>query len=467
MKADRTVVTFDAKVLDEGILEAFRKSLRGDMVRHGDDGYDAARKVWNGMIDKNPALIVRCTGVADVISCVNFARTNNLLVAVRGGGHNVAGNAVCDGGMVIDLSRMKGIRVDPKARSVRAEAGVIFGELDHATQAFGLATTGGIVSTTGISGLTLGGGLGWLMRQYGLACDNLLSVDIVTANGQFLTASATENADLFWGLRGGGGNFGVVTSFEYKLHTLGRMLAGLLIHPVPMAKKGLQFYREYTSTARDELFSLAALLTSPEGMPVVGFLVGYNGSVDEGEGVLQPIREFGPPVADQVRLTTYGELQTIQDASYPPGLLNYWKSNFLKDLSDEAIDTLITHFATVPSPLSSVAIEHLGGAVGRVGRDETAFNERDEQYNLIVTSIWRDPKESERNIQWARELWESMQPFSTGSVYVNYLGQERDEGSERVRAAYGAKYDRLVALKNKYDPTNFFRLNQNIKPTMK
>ncbi len=463
--ATRKVISVDGKVLDEAVVDGLKASLRGDILRPGDASYDGARKIWNAMIDKSPSLIVRCTGVADIINSVNFARRNNLVVAVHGGGHNAAGNALCDGGMVIDLSRMKGIRVDPRARTVRAEAGVTWGELDRETQAFGLATTGGVVSTTGIAGLTLGGGEGWLVRKYGLACDNLLSVDIVTADARFLTASPTENVDLFWGLRGGGGNFGIVTSFEYRLHQVGpTLLAGVLLHPMPIAKKVLQFYREFTSTVPDEFNSYVGLVTLPDGSPAVGLFVGYFGPPEEGERVLRPIREFRPPIADQVRPMTYIEVQKLIDPFYPPGLQNYWKSNFLKDLSDEVIDTMLAHFATVPSPLSIVVIEQHGGAISRVGRDNTAYGERDAQYNFLITSAWRDPGESERNIRWSRQLWEAMQPFSTGTVYVNYLGQEGDEGAERVKAAYGAKYERLVALKNKYDPTNFFRLNQNIKP---
>ncbi len=452
-------------ILEDTTITAFHESLRGELLRPGYTGYDDVRKVWNGMIDRKPALIVRCAGVADVMNAVHFARTHHLLVAVRGGGHNVAGNAVCDGGLMIDLSPMKGIRVDPVKRTARAEAGVTWGEFDHETQTHGLATTGGLISTTGIAGLTLGGGLGWLMRKYGLACDNLLSVDIVTADGRLLTASATENADLFWGIRGGGGNFGIVTSFEYRLYPVGPLLAGMVIYPIEKAKEVLKFYRDYNREAPDELATLPVLITSPEGVPVVVIAVCYLGSIEAGEPFVQPLRTFDSPLVDQVGPMAYTAVQKMFDAGFPAGLQNYWKSSFLRELGDEAIDTIVDHFAQVTSPLSGVAIECFGGAVSRVGVEETAFNHRDALYNLLVLSIWSDPGEHAKHIQWARTLWEEMQPFSSGGVYVNYLGQESDEGIERVKAAYGAaKYERLMALKQRYDPTNLFRLNQNIKP---
>lgn len=417
------------------------------------------------MIDKRPALIARCAGAADVIQAVNFARAHELLVAVRGGGHGVAGNAVCDGGIVIDLSAMKGIRVNPASRTVRAQAGLTWNEFDRETQAFGLATTGGFLSTTGIAGLTLGGGLGWLMRSCGLACDNLLAVDIVTADGQLLTASAAENRDLFWGVRGGGGNFGVVTSFEFRLHPVGPIvLGGPVVHPLPKAKDVFRFYREYTQAAPDELTTYAALGPAPDGTPVAILATCYNGPLDKGQQLVRPLREFGPPVADMVAPMPYAVLQSIYNPLYPPGHLNYWKSSFLKELSDDAIDTMIEYFAAAPSPLSAVALEQLGGAVSRIGKDETAFGERGAHYSLIITSEWVDPAESEKNIQWARELWQAMQPFTRDTAYVNYLDSDEQN---RVQAVYGPeKYNRLVALKNKYDPTNVFRLNQNIKPTV-
>jgi FAD/FMN-containing dehydrogenase len=454
-------------VLEEGVVEAFRASLRGQLLRAGDAGYDAARTIWNGMIDRCPALIARCAGVADVIHGVNFARTHQLLLAVRGGGHNVAGNAVCDGGLMLDLSGMQSVRIDPVRRTARAEPGLTWGEFDHETQVFGLATSGGQVSTTGIAGLTLGGGWGYLARKYGLASDNLLAVDIVTANGRLLTASATEHADLFWGVRGGGGNFGVVTSFEYQLHPVGPVLAGAVIHPFAQARAVLRFYRDFTMAAPDELASGAVCMTMPDGTPVAGIVVCYNGPLEAGERVLQPLRAFGTPLADQIGSMPYTAAQKLLDAFYPPGLQQYWKASFLREISDEAIDTIVTYCAQRPSPICHGLIEHtLGGAVSRVDREATAFNHRDVQYSFMSLGVCTDPAEAEKCVRWAREFWEAMQPFATGGVYVNYLGRETDEGAKRIKAAYGpGKYQRLVALKNTYDPTNLFRLNQNIKPT--
>jgi FAD/FMN-containing dehydrogenase len=452
-------------VLAEDTVAAFKTTLRSALLRPGDDGYEAARTTWNAMIDKRPALIVRCVGVADVIQAVNFARTHDLLVAVRGGGHNVAGNAVCDGGLVIDLSPMKSIHVDPVRRTARAEPGVTWGEFDHETQAFGLATTGGDIPTIGIAGLTLGGGVGWLMGSYGLSCDNLLSVDVVTADGRLLQASATENPDLFWGVRGGGGNFGVVTSFEYQLHAVGQVLGGMVIHPVERARDVLKFYREFTRTAPDALTSMAVCLTSPEGAPVVALLVCYNGPLAEGEKVLQPLRAFGPPLVDHIGPMAYTALQSMLEAGFPSGLQNYWKSNFLQDLSNDAIAVMVDSFAQMPAPTSALVIEHISGAVSRVGEDATAFTHRQAPYNLVIVGIWPDLADNDTNIRWVRQIWDAMQPFSSGAVYVNFLGQAADEGAERIKEAYGvAKYERLLALKKQYDPTNLFRLNQNINP---
>ena len=454
-------------VVDEASVQGFKASVRGLLLRPGDAGYDEVRTIWNGMIDRKPALIIRCAGVGDVIQAVNFARTHRLLLSVRGGGHNVAGNAVCDDGLMIDLSPMKRVRVDPATRTARAEAGLTWGEFDHETQAFGLATTGGIITTTGIAGLTLGGGIGWLMGKYGLSCDNLRSVDMVTASGQFLTASATENPDLFWGVRGGGGNFGIVTSFEYQLHPVGQLLAGMVLYPFEKAAAALKLFKALTRSAPDALTAQTALVTSPTGDPVVGIVLCYNGPLQEGEEVLRPLRAFGPPLEDHVSPMAYTQLQGLADAMFPPGRRSYWKSNFLTDLTDAAIASMVDHFAKVPSAHTVVFMEHMGGAVGRVGEEATAFNHRRARYNWGVVGSWTNPTDDKQNIQWVRDLWNAMQPFSSGGVYVNYLGQEADEGPERVKAAYGpTKYERLVALKNKYDPTNVFRLNQNIKPTV-
>jgi hypothetical protein len=371
----RAITTTGADViLTEAVVEALEASLHGALLRPGDGDYDAARALWNAMHDRHPALIVRCAGVADVMTAVNFARTHGIPVAVRGGGHNVAGTGSCDGGLMLDLSRLKGVRVDPVGQTARAEPGLTWGELDHETQAFGLATTGGICSEAGIAGLTLGGGFGWLMRKYGLALDNLLAVDVVTADGQLRTASATENADLFFGIRGAHSNFGVVTSLEYRLHPVGpTVLAGMVLHPLEKAGEVLRFYREHTSRAPDEMSAWAALLTSPDGHPMVAILACYIGPAEVGEQVVQPLKEFGPPLADLIQPMPYVRAQSLIDGAFPPGRCSYWKSSLLNGLSDDAIDTVVTGFREATSPYSSVLVEQLGGAVNRVRPDGTAF----------------------------------------------------------------------------------------------
>jgi FAD/FMN-containing dehydrogenase len=451
--------------IDEPGVAELRARFRGSLLRSGDPDYEQARRVWNGMIDRRPALIVRCAGAADVIRAVDLARERGLPLAVRGGGHNVAGNAVCDGGLVIDLSGMKAIRVDPARRTARAEGGVTWGEFDRETQAFGLATTGGIVSTTGIAGLTLGGGIGWLARSYGLASDNLLAVDLVTAEGQLRTVSATEHADLFWGLRGGGGNFGVATSLEFRLHPVGPVVGGLLIHPFDAASDLLRLYRDFTATTPPQLTCFAVLTSSAEGAPVAVVAVCYHGRPEDGERLLRPLRAFGSPLLDGIGPMPYTALQSMLDPFYPSGRLNYWKSSFLTELGDGAIDTMLAHCADRPTPLCHVAIEQMGGATSRVDAQETAFAHRERPYNFLCLGVSADGAETEACVRWARRFWEAMQPFASGGVYVNYLGAEAEEGAERVRAAYGAaKYERLAALKAAYDPTNLFRMNQNIRP---
>jgi len=452
------------QALDAAAIEPFKTGLRGALLSPKDEGYNTARQVWNGMIDKRPALIARCAGPADVVQAVNFARTNNLPLSVRGGGHNITGYAVCDGGLMIDLSPMKGIRVDPAGRTARAQGGVTWAEFDHETQAFGLATTGGFVPSTGIAGVTLGGGFGYLMRRCGLACDNLLSVDIVTADGQPRTASASEHADLFWGVRGGGGNFGVVTSLEYRLHPVGPLvLGGLILHPIAQAREATRFYHAFTRTAPDELTVVLAYLILPDGQPVVGFLPCYCGPPARGEEIIRPLRAFGTPLADTVAPLPYTAIQALGGPLYPPGRLNYWKSSFLRELSDAAIETMIAQFSAMPSPLSGVYLELLGGAMSRVEPGETAFGDRSAPYSLIITSEWTDAAESARHVQWTRDCWAAMQPFAKEGHYINYLDQGEEE---RVKTAYGDKtYARLVGLKNRYDPTNLFRLNHNIAPT--
>jgi hypothetical protein len=449
--------------LDDTAAQSLQASVRGQVLRPGEEGFDAARHVWNGMIDRTPALIVRCAGAADVITSIAFARDHNLPLAVRGGGHSAAGNGVCDGGLVLDLSGMKGIRVDPARRTVRAEPGLTWAEFDRETQAFGLATTGGVVSSTGVAGLTLGGGIGWLMRTHGLTCDNLLSVDLVTADGQLRTASTEENADLFWAVRGGGGNFGVATSFEYRLHPVGpTVLGGLLIWPRTLAKDVLRLYRDFTQMAPENASAYAALGTSPDGVPIVVVIPFYNGAIADGEKLLKPLRDFGPPVADLVQPMPYTALQQILDPLNPPGNRVYWKSAVLEHLDDDALDTILEHAAATPSPLSAAIIEFYGGAANRVGAQETAYPHRDATFALNAVAAWTDPSQDEANVRWSRGLWEAMRPFSPGSVYVNFLGL--DEGEDRVRAAYGPNYDRLAQIKARYDPHNLFRINQNVKP---
>ncbi len=408
-------------------------------------------------------MIARCSGATDVSAAVTFARTNELLVAIRAGGHSVSGSSVCDSGLLIDLSLMKGIHVDPSRRTVRAESGMTWGEFDRETQEFGLATTGGIVSTTGIAGLTLGGGIGYLNRKYGLTCDNLISANVVIADGQLLVTSAEENSDLFWALRGGGGNFGVVTSLEYRLHPLGRVLGGVLAYPLDRASEALRFYRDFSLTAPDEVRADATCGGLPNGAGLV-ITVCYCGSVQEGEQVLQPLRRFGRPLVDTIAPVPYTTVQGLLEAVLPPvPHFHYAKSSFLKEFSDDAINSLVDFYAaTDPSPVAGAAIEHLGGAISRVGATDTAFYHRSPQHSFLVSRHWRDPAESERNMQWSRNLYETMKPFLQDGVYVNYLSE--GEGQVRVRAAYGANYERLVRIKNRYDPTNLFRLNQNIQP---
>ena len=450
-------------LLSESAVEEFKSSLGGELLGPDDEGYDQSRRVWNGMIDKKPALIARCSGVADVIACVNFARENGLLVAVRGGAHNAAGHGTCDGGLLIDLSSMKGVRVDPIRKTATAQPGLSWAELDRETQAFGLATTGGTISNTGIAGLTLGGGLGWLMGKHGLTCDNLLSADVVTADGRFLTANTSENEDLFWALRGGGGNFGVVTSFEYQIHPVGPMvLGGLVIHPRDRAKEMLQFYADYSAAMPDDVEAWAFLLTSPEGEAIAAMVIGYNGPVDEGGPLLEPARNFGPPVADTVGPLPYNKRQSmIDEGSAEHGVLRYWKSGHLDRLDDEAIDLIVDHASRMTSPMSSVGLFRVHGAVTRVPPEATAHAAREPYWDFNIISQWRDPAESDRHVSWTREFWTAAEPLTTG-VYMNHVAHDEPE---RIRPSYGRNYDRLVALKNKYDPANLFRLNPNIKPT--
>ncbi|PAZ15901.1 FAD-linked oxidase [Streptomyces sp. SA15] len=452
-------------------LRELADSVRGPVLGPGDGGYDEARRVWNGAVDRRPAAIARCTGTADVVAAVSFARREGLLTAVRGGGHNVAGNAVCDDGLVVDLSLMRGVRVDPEQRTARAQGGTTWGEFDRETQLFSLATTGGIVSTTGIAGLTLGGGIGWLGRSYGTTCDNLLSADVVTADGETVRASRDDNPDLFWGLRGGGGNFGVVTSFEYRLHEVGPMvLAGAVFHPLSRARDVLEFFREITETAPEQLslvVSFPAAPTAPflppevHGTRVAALGVCHCGSVEDAEAAVSPLRAFGPPLADVIQPTPYTAVQTMFDARFPHGRHNYWKSSYLRELTDEAIDVLVDHVARTPSAETTSYVWHLGGAYTRPP-ENTAFGHRDVLFDFAALAGWLEPDRADEHIGWTRDFWSAMRPHATSGVYVNNLGAE---GDDRARAAYQPEiYNRLARLKRKYDPDNFFRLNQNIRP---
>jgi FAD/FMN-containing dehydrogenase len=449
-------------VLDEMVTRALGQEIRGEVLLPGDRTYDRSRAVFNGMIDRRPAVIIRCAGVSDVIRGVEFARSNELTLSVRAGGHGVAGLAVCEGGVMLDLSPMKGIRVDPAGRTAEAQAGVTLAEFDHETQAFGLATTMGVVSMTGIAGLTLGGGLGWLNGRYGLACDNLLSADVVTATGDLLTASADEHADLFWGLRGGGGNFGVVTSFRYGLHPVRTVIGGGLVYSSTATRQVLRAYREFAGECAADLSTVASVFRGPDGRPTAAVGVCHCGDAQAAEAALRPLRRIGPPVEDAIGPIEYADLQRRSDAGFPPDQQHYWKSSFLKTLTDDAIEVMIEFVEQMPSPTSGVGLQHLHGAAARVPREATAFPHRDNHHDFLILSQWPDPVDSPRNIDWTRRFYTAMTPFLEGAVYVNNLGQ----GEDRVRDAYGANYERLVALKAAYDPTNLFRLNQNLRMTV-
>ena len=461
-----------ARILEPFDDERLRDSVHGEVIDPEDERYDEARSIWNGAIDRRPACIVRCTGVADVVAAVRFARKLNLQVAVRGGGHGVGGHAVCDGGLVIDLSAMKGIRVDAGRRTARAEAGVLWGELDRETQLFGLATVGGIVTHTGIAGLTLGGGIGWLMRKHGATVDNLLAADLVTADGELVRASEDENADLFWGIRGGGGNFGVVTSFEYRLHPVGPIvLAGPVFYALEDAPDVLRTYREHIASAPDELTTIFELSVAPpaaflpeevHGTQVVMVGACWAGAPDEGAEVVHPLKQLGRPIADLLEPKPYTALQSMFDPMVPHGWHRYWKSVELPPLTDDAIDTLVEQAPPVTSARSYCIVFQLGGALARVDGHETAFGQRAAAHNVNVNAVWtEDDPEPERHIAWACDFFDALQPHAGESVYVNFLG---DEGGDRVRQAYGGRYARLVEVKRAWDPSNVFRLNQNIVP---
>jgi FAD/FMN-containing dehydrogenase len=460
-------------VLGQATLKEFEEGLKGELIEPGSGGYDEARALWNGAHDPRPAVIARCLDAADVRHAIGFARSEGLEIAVRGGGHSIPGFSGVDGGIVIDLSPMKGIDVDAGARRVRAEGGVLWGELDAATQEHGLATTGGLISTTGIAGFTLGGGIGWLMRKHGLACDNLRSAEIVTADGRTLTASAEENPDLFWGLRGGGGNFGVVTSFEFELHEVGpTVCAGAVFYDGERAEEVLRFYREYCEGLSEEATTLANLITAPpapflpeewHGRKLVALIGCYAGDPEEGAKVLAPLRELGDPVADLIGPMPYVGMQSLIDALWPHGTQAYMKAGYLREIDDHAISEMARFHQGATSPSSEIHVQHFGGAVARVGGSETAYGERQAPFVLNVIAVSHDESEFEPHVEWAQQLYAALEPSLTGSAYINFLS---DEGADRVQAAYGAEnFARLRALKDRYDPTNLFHRNQNVPPS--
>lgn len=456
--------------MESTAIDKFRTSLRGELIQPKDEGYDAARKVYNGMIDRKPRFIVRCSDVADIISSVKFARENKLLLAVRGGGHNGAGLGVCDDGLVIDLSRRRGIRVNPKKRTVQVESGCTWGEVDHATQAFGLAVPSGIISTTGVAGLTLGGGHGYLTRKFGLTIDNLLEADLVLADGSFVTANADENEDLYWAIRGGGGNFGVVTSFTFNAHPVSTVYAGPMLWPLDKAVEVMQWYRDFSKKAPEDLYGFFGILNVPPGPPfpehlhrktMCAVVWCYCGPMDKAEEMFRPIRKMGPPVVDFVGPVPYSGLQGLFDQLFSPGLQWYWKGDFVNELNDVAIKLHLKYGSELPSLLSTMHLYPIDGAVHRVGKSDTPFSYRDSTWSMVIAGIDSDPANNERITKWAKTYWEALHPYSAGGAYVNFM---MEEGQSRVEATYGDNYKRLSEIKRKYDPTNLFRVNQNILP---
>jgi len=449
-------------VLPRSAVQDFRASLRGPVLMAGEDGYDRARQVWNGMIDRRPALIACCSGVADVARSVQFARANDLLVAVRSGGHSTSGQSVCDGGLMIDLAPMRGVRVDPRARRARVPAGSLLGELDREAQFFGLATTAGTVSHTGAAGLTLGGGFGRLGRRFGLSCDNLVSVDVVTAGGELVRASRDENRDLFWGLRGGGGNFGIATSFEYRLHEVDpTVLGGPIIFPFDRARQVLDFFVEFTATAPDELNLDCAIVAPPGAKPMVVLEVCYSGDLARGEKVIAPARSFLKPLADQVKAMPYLTLQSGGDEANAPGRQYYVKSGFVEAVDPALLDAMVAGFSGAPGRSTVMLLQLLGGAIGRVNPDATAFNHRKARFDLLVLGGWADPAQTAEHNAWIKGFWSELEPYTRGYYFNTTIG----DSQEKVRANFGANYPRLVQLKNRYDPGNLFRLNANVQPS--
>jgi FAD/FMN-containing dehydrogenase len=451
-------------------VEQLRSKLRGPLITPSDDAYDQARAVYNAMIDRRPRFIAQCVDVADVIAAVRFGRDAGLTIAVRGGGHSGPGLGVCDDGLVIDLGRMNGVRVDPAARTAAVEGGATWGDVDHATSPFGLATPGGMLSTTGVGGLTLGGGVGYLTRAHGLTIDNLLGVDMVLAEGRFVKANAKENPDLFWAVRGGGGNFGVVTSFEFRLHPVSAVYGGPMLWPFARTAEVLKLWRDLILTGPEELAGAFAILTVPPGPPfpdewrlkkMCGVVWCYTGPLDRAEATFKPIRAFGPPAVDFTGPVPWPALQTLFDPLLPAGLQWYWKSDFVTDLSDQAIALHVKHGAEMPTPLSTMHLYAVNGAAHRLGRRDTAFSFRDANFIQMIAAVDPDPANNERTIAWAKGYWQALHPFSAGAGYVN---MSMDEGQDQVTATYRENYDRLVGVKNAYDPGNLFRVNQNINP---
>jgi FAD/FMN-containing dehydrogenase len=449
------------------LSDILRPQLAGSVLAPSDATYEEARRVHNGLIDRRPAVVARCYGTADVQAAVRFARERGLEIAVRGGGHNVAGNAVCDGGLMIDLSAMRGVHVDPGARRARAQGGATWGDYNRETQLYGLASTGGVVSTTGVGGLTLGGGLGWLMGRHGMAVDNLRAVELVTAAGDVVRTSATEHPDLFWAVRGGGGNFGVATWLEYEVHPVGpTVTAGLVAHPFEAARNVLRFYRDFTKSLPDELTAFAGVLHAPDGSgtKLAAIIVCHAGNLDAGAAAVAPVKRFGAPVMDTIGPMSYTAVNMLFDAGFPRGALNYWKSSFLATLGDSAIDTMIEHFAGARSPMSALLLEHFHGAATRVGPTETAFAHRSVGYNFLTVAEWLHAYGTAANIAWAREAYAAMAPHLATGRYVNYLNADEVTEAGAVSAAFGPNWPRLREVKRRYDPDNVFHLNQNIKP---
>ncbi len=447
--------------------DSLRAQMAGPVLAPSDPAYEDARRVHNGLIDRRPALVARCHGTADVQAAVRFARERGLEIAVRGGGHNVAGNAVCDGGLMIDLSAMRGVHVDPRARRARAQGGATWGNYNRETQLYGLASTGGVVSTTGVGGLTLGGGLGWLMGKHGMAVDCLRAVELVTASGEVVRASADEHSDLFWAVRGGGGNFGVATWLEYELYPVGPMvLGGLVAHPFTAARDVLRFYRDFTQSLPDDLTAFAGLLHAPDGSgtQIAAIMVCHAGSLEAGAAAVAPVRRFGSPVMDVIGPMPYSAVNMLFDAGFPRGALNYWKSSFLATLADGAIDTMIERFAAAPSPMSGLLLEHFHGAATRVGPTDTAFPHRTVAHNFLAVAEWLEASATQANVAWARDTYAALAPHFASGRYANYLNAEEVTQSGAVSDAFGPNWKRLREVKERIDPDNVFHLNQNIKP---